>query len=158
MATKNRSVLLSMFWQHLAGTFLDHASINEQTISADFSQVGTLKTKIADIRKTKDGWDLFPGQHLIFPAVDFNNRGEVLPRPFYVVEGDSIKVNLAYLKVWKSWKIREISSESFIPDDLKKLFIDPNHVLVSDIELSELENPNAFIAKQEQMFTERLAK
>jgi len=156
----HRAFSLSLFWQHLNSVFLERSglkkAIGNDVIFCDHTMTGKKERQYGDARATSEGIDFYPGQHFIMPVFDFKEeRPQAIP--FWVLVDGEYEVNKKYIEAVQKQKMRELSGGSLFPsDDIKKIFIDENGVIISDLDLSELENPDSFIAKQKQMMKERL--
>jgi len=149
---KHEKIYLGYWWQWLSLQSIKNHPAEEFFFMKNEAEQDD-ENNVASIRKNS----VFPGNHYIYPCVNLGSKLTQNPEPLYIEIDNKIVVNINYLKIFEQWKLREISSENLNPDDLKKIFIDRASCLVSDFDLDDLDDADAFLAKQRQMFYDRLS-
>ncbi len=102
---------------------------------------------------------LFPGQHFIWTPVNLEKGGAGKLVPLYEYLGsDGIRLNLEYITTWGLWRARQISASDLVPDDLSLICCDPNAAIVSDLDISEMDEGEAqvFLKEQVELFEKHM--
>ena len=151
-------IYLPLWWRHLGILPIALARYPLSLMRLEPHCSDAMKYRVHDVRRTRDGWNIYPPQHFIASPFGGFKRHENTkpPQPLYRMNENRVYLNKKYFETALDWLNRSIASDSLMPE-LERLFIAPHApVLVSEADAAMFEAPEAWIKTQETMLQERL--